>query len=143
MSSSLVDDTDRLILKHLIQDASLSHKELGQLVHMTGQAVGIRVRRLEDLGILEGRTLRWNAEKLGLSVHAFVTVFLRSPDGFSRIQAFLNEREEVEEAHRVSGEGCYWMRVRTADLAQLNELLEPLTSFATYKLTLSIGRVKG
>ncbi|GGA29684.1 hypothetical protein GCM10011384_19020 [Psychrobacillus lasiicapitis] len=50
-------------------------KELGQKIHMTGQAVGNRIRRLEDLGIIEQYTITINRIKLGQLVTAFVTVF--------------------------------------------------------------------
>lgn len=73
--NEMVDDTDIRILQILIQDAKRSHKEIGEAVHLTGQAVGARVRKLQDLGVIEGYTVKWNPERLGLGLQAFVTVF--------------------------------------------------------------------
>ncbi len=47
-------------------------------IHMTGQAVGNRIRRLEDLGIIEQYTIAINRIKLGQTVTAFVTLFVTS-----------------------------------------------------------------
>ncbi len=68
------DEVDLRILRHLIEDSSLSHKEIGLLVHLTGQAVGARVRKMEDAGIIEGYTIRWSPEKMKQTIHAFITV---------------------------------------------------------------------
>ncbi len=114
----------------------------GELVHLTGQAIGARVRKLQDAGVIEGYTLRWNPEKIGLSVHAFVTVFLKSSNAHQLFQSFVQEHEQVVEMHRVSGEGCYWMRVRVGSPLDLNELLDEILSYGNYKVSLSIGQIK-
>ncbi|ADO55114.1 Lrp/AsnC family transcriptional regulator [Paenibacillus polymyxa] len=135
------DDTDLRILHHLIEDSSLTHKEIGQLVHLTGQAVGTRVRKMQDAGIIEGYTLRWNPEKIGQTIHAFITVFLNSGTTHSAFQTFAREHPSIVEIHRVSGEGCYWMRVRMSSQSELNTMLDELTKFGNYKLSFSIGEI--
>ena len=63
LNNHMIDEVDLRILNYLLKDATQSHKAIGQLVHLTGQAVGARVRKLQDLGVIEGYTLRWNPEK--------------------------------------------------------------------------------
>jgi len=138
----MLDEVDLRILRHLIEDSARSHKEIGKLVHLTGQAVGARVRKLQDCGAIEGYTVRWNPEAIGRTVHGFVTVFLKSGLAHHAFQSFVERRDDVEEMHRVSGEGCYWMRVRVASTAELNAFLDELLDYGNYKLSLSIARVK-
>ncbi|WP_442603163.1 Lrp/AsnC family transcriptional regulator [Paenibacillus sp. KN14-4R] len=142
MNHSTLDDVDFRILQHLQKDATLSHKEIGQLVHLTGQAVGARVRKLQENGIIEGYTLRVNPEKLGQVVHAFITMFLKSPTAHQKFQTFVLQHDSIIELHRVSGEGCYWMRVRMGTSSELNTLLDELLHYGNYKLSLSISQVK-
>ncbi|WP_088547549.1 Lrp/AsnC family transcriptional regulator [Paenibacillus aquistagni] len=137
-----IDEIDLQILEHLLMDSSLSHKHIGERIPMTGQAVGARIRKLQDLGVIEGYTLRWNPDKIGLHVHAFVTVFLHSPKAHSTFQAYALEHKHIAELHRVSGEGCYWMRVRISTPAELNDILDELLRYGNYKLSLSISQVK-
>lgn len=141
-SSQTIDDIDRRILQALLDNALLTHKEIGQRVHLTGQAVGARVRKLQDLGIIDGYTLRWNPASIGLIVHAFLTVFMNSNEAHRAFQAFVESNEAVTEAHRVGGEGCYWLRVRVGDSSELNELLDEVLKFGNYKLSLSIEQIK-
>lgn len=142
MGNMAIDDVDLRILECLLDNALRSNKEIGEIVHLTGQAVGARVRKLQDLGVIEGYTLRWNPEKIGRAVHAFITVFMRTNASHQSFVSFVQSREEVEEMHRVSGEGCYWLRARLNDGANLNRLLEEILPYGNYKLSLSIGKVK-
>jgi Lrp/AsnC family leucine-responsive transcriptional regulator len=137
--NEMIDDTDIRILQILIQDAKRSHKEIGEEVHLTGQAVGARVRKLQDLGVIEGYTVKWNPERLGLGLQAFVTVFLNSGDRHAAFRTFIADRKDIVEVHRVSGEGCYLMRVQTGTTEQLGQLLEALLPYGNYRVSLSIG----
>ncbi|MBW7455780.1 Lrp/AsnC family transcriptional regulator [Paenibacillus sepulcri] len=142
MNNATIDDVDLLILQCLLEDSARSHKEVGQMVHMTGQAVGARIRKLQDMGVIEGYTLIWNPDKIGLAVHAFITVFMKSTTAHQSFQSFAKQHEMVAETHRVSGEGCYWMRVRVRTSLELTSFLDELLQYGNYKVSLSIGQIK-
>lgn len=137
-----IDDVDYRILQFLLKDSTLSHKEIGQQVHMTGQAVGARIRRMRELDIIEGYTVRWNPAKIGQVVHAFVTVFLSSHSAHPVFQAFALKDDRVEEIYQVSGEGCYWMRVRTTSQEELSTFLDELLGYGNYKVSLALAQLK-
>lgn len=142
MAGQGIDEIDLKILEALLNDAFLTHKEIGERVHLTGQAVGARVRKLEELGVIEGYTLRWNPEKIGLQVHAFLIVFMNMNQSHQAFRDFTRKTESVQEVHRVSGEGCYWLRIRTKDSSELNRLLDEILNYGNYKLSLSIEQIK-
>jgi Lrp/AsnC family leucine-responsive transcriptional regulator len=142
LSNQTIDEVDLRILNYLLKDATLSHKAIGHLVHLTGQAVGSRVRKLQDLGVIEGYTLRWNPDRIGQAVHAFITVFMKSNNAHQSFQSFVQQNDKIAETHRVSGEGCYWMRVRVGTPVELNGFLDELLKYGNYKVSLSIGQVK-
>ncbi|WP_314587579.1 Lrp/AsnC family transcriptional regulator [Paenibacillus terrigena] len=142
MNDGTIDSVDLDILQLLIEDANRSHKEIGQIVHLTGQAVGARVRKLQDIGIIEGYTVRWNRDKLGQSVQALITIFLTSHHAHQQFRSFVASSDEVIEVYSVSGEGCYWMRVRVASPSDLSAFLEQLLRFANYKVNLTIDQLK-
>jgi DNA-binding Lrp family transcriptional regulator len=60
-----LDETDRLLLSILQDDAELSLSELGKRVNLTKMAISNRMKRLKKLGIIEGSSFRLNPEKLG------------------------------------------------------------------------------
>ncbi|WP_123043752.1 Lrp/AsnC family transcriptional regulator [Cohnella candidum] len=142
MTEPLLDELDRRILDCLVEDATRSHKEIGQLVHLTGQAVGARIRKLEESGIVEGYTIRYRPERLGKPVHALVTVFMHPASSHASFQRFVAEDDRVAETVRVSGEGCYWLRVHAGTHDELNAFLDELLKYGNYRCSLSIGRIK-
>jgi len=142
VSGQAIDDIDLKILQVLLDNALLTHKEIGEIVHLTGQAAGARVRKLQHLGVIDGFTLRWNPERIGLNVHAFLIVFMNSNGAHQAFRKFVHSKESVTEVHRVGGEGCYWLRIRISDGSELNQLLEEVLKYGNYKLSLSIEQVK-
>lgn len=142
MTPYTIDDTDHRILQLLIEDSTLSHKDIGAQVHLTGQAVGARIRRMRELEIIEGYTIRWNPLKTGQNIHAFITVFLSSNSAHPPFQSFARNHGSVAELYRISGEGCYWMRVRIADQEALAAFLDELLEYGNYRVNLDMGRIK-
>jgi len=137
-----IDDVDFRILQILIGDSTLTHKAIGQQVHMTGQAVGARIRRMQETQVIEGFSVRWSPERIGLNIQAFVTVFLNSSAAHHTFHEFAKMNPQVHELHRISGEGCYWMRILVENPEQLNTFLDKLLLYGNYKVALSSGQVK-
>ncbi|HWR38190.1 MAG TPA: Lrp/AsnC family transcriptional regulator [Patescibacteria group bacterium] len=135
------DETTLKIIAALQENARLQWKDIGSRVHLTGQAVAERVRRLEDQGLIEGYSARINPAKLGLTVTALITVFMTNTR-HSEFQAFLRHRPGIAEAHRISGEGCYWLKAVLASPEELNALLNELLPFGNYRVNLSIDKIR-
>jgi len=137
------DDTDLRILELLIEDSTRTHKEIGEEVHLTGQAVGARVRRMRESGVIEGYTLRWNPAKVGLAVEAYVTVFLDAGTIHAAFLAFAQGDERVVRMDRTNGEGCYLLLTRIRTMEELNGFLQDMLKYGNYRVNLSMGRLKG
>jgi len=138
----LLDQTDRKIIECLCQNARMQWKEIGEKVHLTGQAVADRIRRLEEKGIIQGYTARLNLPETNHQITAFITVFMKTNSNHSAFQRWIGNQEAVVEAHKVSGEGCYWLKVTLNSVDVLNELLDEILSFGNYRLNMSIAALK-
>ena len=137
----MLDATDKQIMELLAANARMQWQEIGDRVHLTGQAVRNRISRLERLGVLEGYTVKVNAAQLGLAVTAYVTVFMKTTD-HRRFGQFVRQSSLVREADRISGEGCYLLKVQTVDQKALVAFLDELLAFGNYRVNLSMERVK-
>lgn len=136
-----LDNIDFQILQLLSENSRVKWKDLGEQIHMTGQAVGNRIKKLEDSGVIKAYSLIVDEMKLGLSYTAFVIIYMKTAnhDPFLR---FMKEQKEVVEAHRVSGEGCYHLKVKVNSQEQLNPFLNEILRFGNYSLYLSIQEIK-
>lgn len=136
-----LDQIDVQILRLLTENSRIQWKDLGEQIHMTGQAVGNRIKKLEENGVIKAYSLIIDEMKLGLSYTAFVVVYMETANHDSFIR-FIHERGEVVEAHRISGKGCYHLKIKVQSQEQLNLFLNNLLEHGNYSLNLSIQEIK-
>ncbi|MFD1990460.1 Lrp/AsnC family transcriptional regulator [Paenibacillus nicotianae] len=136
-----LDHTDYQILRILSENSRIPWKDLGEQIHMTGQAVDNRIKKLEDNGVIHFYSLIVNEFKLGLAYTAFVIITMNSANHKSFIR-FISERNEVIETHRISGNGCYHVTLKVSSQEQLNDFLDTLLVHGNYSLNLSIQKMK-
>lgn len=105
--SSVIDEIDLRILRALRDDARISWRDLGEIVHLAPTSVADRVRRMERDGVIEGYTVRVDPEALGRTVRAVVDVSLGAGDQVDAFEARLAQRDEVAFAAYVTGTADY------------------------------------
>jgi len=136
----MLDNTDKNILNELSQNSRITMKELGEKVHMTGQATLDRIAKLGDNGVIEGYTIKVNQIKLGYSIHAFITIFTQNTY-HDPCLSFIKEQEQyVVHNYKISGDGCYILECKFPSNEILDEFLEELNEHANYKLSIVIKK---
>lgn len=120
------DATDTRLLAALQADATLTAEALGARVGLSASQAARRRARLEAEGVILGYGARLDAERVGLSVQAFIRVVMaaHAPEAAQGFARRLRELPEVVEAWTLTGESDYLLRVRCADLPALNRLVQ-------------------
>jgi Lrp/AsnC family transcriptional regulator, leucine-responsive regulatory protein len=136
-----LDNIDFQILRLLSENSRIQWKDLGEQIHMTGQAVGNRIKKLEEGGVIKAYSLLVDEMKVGLTYTAFVIIYMKTANHDSFIR-FVQDQNEVLEVHRVSGEGCYHLKIVVKSQEQLNLFLNQLLNYGNYSLNLSIQEIK-
>jgi len=136
-----LDHIDLEIIRRLQDNSRVQLKQIGEAVHMTGAAVTNRIRRLEDRGVIERYTVKVNERLLGNGLCVFVIVMMKDY-AHTKFQTFIQEREEIKEAHRVSGEPCFILKVEVPNHDTLSRLLDDILAYGYYKINISIGQIK-
>ncbi|PJI09576.1 MULTISPECIES: Lrp/AsnC family transcriptional regulator [Clostridium] len=137
----MLDKTDIGILNLLIQNSRRRLQDVGEEVHLTGQGVKNRITKMEKMGIIEKYTLKINFHKLGKKVMAFVTIFMKTSNHME-FRNYINKSDIVVEAHRISGEGCYLLKVVAETQEKLVGFLDEILKYGNYKVNLSIEEIK-
>lgn len=119
----MIDEIDRQILSILQQNARTSNADIARQVGMAPSAVLERIRKLEQRGVILGYEARIHPEALGLNLLAFVAVRSEEKVGDQRTGELLAQFPEVQEAHHITGEDCYLLKVRVKDAKALGRLL--------------------
>lgn len=142
MTVDSLDDTDWRLLAALQRDGRASYAELARTVSMSPSAVTERIRRLEEAGVITGYTAVIDPQRLGLTILAFVR--LRYPTGNYRpFHDLLTSTPEITEAHHVTGEDCFILKVLARSMRHLEEItgrisgLGPVTTSVVYSSPLA------
>jgi Lrp/AsnC family leucine-responsive transcriptional regulator len=121
MTDHSLDATDWRILEALQNDGRASYAELARGVAMSPSAVTERVRRLEEAGVISGYSAVIDHDRIGLPILAFVR--LRYPHGnYKPFHDLLATTPEVLEAHHVTGDDCFVMKVTARSMRHLEQV---------------------
>ena len=120
-----LDDIDRDILRAMQKDATQSASQLGRRFGMSQPAMWRRIKRLQDAGVIAGRRVVLDKEKLGFGVTVFLGVKLAakgrvSLEDFERAVSAIREVQTVE---HVLGLYDYRLRVVATDIADFERVL--------------------
>lgn len=126
MRGSTLDEIDCRLLNLLQDDGRISQHDLAQAVGLSSPAVGERLRKLEERGIIRGFAALLDPKKLGRDVTAFITVGIDGSKYYSQFIEKARKCEEVMECHAITGQGSHVLKVRTDDTTSLERLLSEI-----------------
>ena len=127
--NSGLDETDETLLSALIDNSRVSTADLARLVGMSAPSVAERIKRLEEAGVIEGYTVKVNAQALGLPIAAWLRI-RPIPGELYRIADILRDLPEVVECDRITGEDCFIARAHVQSVAHLEKLIDKVIPYA-------------
>lgn len=118
-----IDDIDLKILSIIQAEARTSAGEVARQIDCDPSLVVERVCNLEERKIIRGYETHLSPQALGLELTAFV--MLKTDWRVSGVdtEKLLAAIPEVQEAHKITGEDCYLVKVRVSNTAELERLV--------------------
>src|SRR5699024_12622750 len=104
MTKFKLDKLDHQILDILIDDTRTAFTDIAKRLDISAGTVHVRVRKMEEAGIITGSTLNLNYEKLGYNFVAYVGIYLRKTSQTKFVIERINEIPNIIEAHVPTGE---------------------------------------
>ena len=144
----MLDQFDRKILRELQKDARLTNGELSERVNLSPSQCSRRRLRLEEEGYICGYFAGLDRMRLDLGIVNIITVTLDTHNRHNakRFAELVNRLPEVLEAHALTGEMDYMLKVVTADLKALsgfvNDILLPHESVRHVKSAIVLETIK-
>ncbi|MGX5789559.1 Lrp/AsnC family transcriptional regulator [Staphylococcus equorum] len=130
-----IDNTDKMIINELQQNAKITMKDLGKKVNLTGQAVNTRVSKLESDGVIQNYTIQVNQESLDCAIHAFINIYMNKISHLPFLKFVDTKSSYILHNYKIIGDGCYLLECRFPNNKHLNTFLEDLNVFANYKIS--------
>ncbi|KYO52900.1 Lrp/AsnC family transcriptional regulator [Tistrella mobilis] len=125
MNTLTLDRTDIKILNELQKDANLTNVELAGRINLSPSPCLTRVKKLEQMGIIERRVTLLNPKAMGLEINAYIQVTLdKQPQ--SALENFRDAVEripEVMECNWMTGDCDFLLRVILRNVEDLEHLI--------------------
>jgi len=118
-----IDGIDKVILKHLMDDARTPILSIAREIGISGAAIHQRLRKLESSGLISGSKLIINPKVLGYNIVAFVGVYLNTASQYSSAIKRLKEIPEVVETHYTTGNWAILVKIICKNNEHLLKLL--------------------
>ena len=124
-----LDESDRRLIEALDRNARTSTADLARLIGLSPQSTSDRIKRLEDLGVIAGFTVRLDPTMLGLGIGAYIRI--RPAMGeLQRVTKLVTDIREIVECDRVTGEDCFVAKVFVPRVDDLERVIDRLLPFA-------------
>ncbi|MFI3281537.1 MAG: Lrp/AsnC ligand binding domain-containing protein [Rikenellaceae bacterium] len=115
MAKTQLNDIDRKILRFLIKNARMPYLEIARECGISGAAIHQRIRKLEELNVIQGSRILVNPKALGFDVCAFIGITLKDPQLLLETMDKLMSIPEIVESHFVTGDYNILVKIYCTD----------------------------
>ena len=118
-----IDKLDRQILSTLMNNAKRPYTDIAQELFVSGGTIHVRMKKLEDSGIVKGYNLEVDYHKLGYDVCAFLGIYLDKSSLYEEVAEALKDIPEIVAAHYTTGLYNIFAKIICRDTGHLREVL--------------------
>ncbi len=118
-----LDDLDKKILSILMENAKRAYSEIGQQLFVSGGTIHVRMKKMEEMGLVKGYNLVVDHNKLGYDIVAFLGIYLDKSSLFDEVSDELKKIPEVVGAHYTTGQYGIFAKIVCRDTNHLKDLL--------------------
>lgn len=120
-----LDTVDRKILAELTQNARIPVAELARKVGLSKTPVALRIRHLEQIGLITGYRAILSPLKLGLTNVTYLEVSMNDTreTALQQFNAAVRAIPEVEECYMIAGSYDYLLKIRSRDMIHFRQIL--------------------
>jgi len=135
-----IDKLNWKILEELQSNARASLTDISKKIKLSSPSVAERIQKMEELGIINGYTVKIDMEKLGYSLGVYISIKIR----FGQVQNFgkyIKSVPEICECHKLTGHDCMLMKGYVKNPKHLEDLNERLTVYGELTTSLILNSI--
>ena len=118
-----IDNVDYKILSLLMEDANMPYTEIGKKIFVSGGTVHVRMKKMEQMGIVKGSQLNIDHAKLGWDISAFLGIYLDKSSLYDDVVKQLEKIPEVVNVHYTTGVYSIFAKIICRDTQHLRQVL--------------------
>ncbi|HEX6333542.1 MAG TPA: Lrp/AsnC ligand binding domain-containing protein [Flavisolibacter sp.] len=117
------DKLDLQIIQQMLKDASVSYAELGKKLFVSAGTIHVRMKKLQEAGVISGLRSEVNLKKLGYDVIAFIGIYLEKSSLYDTVAKELRKIPEIVRLNYTTGNYSIFAEIVCKDIAQLRTVL--------------------
>jgi len=122
-----LDETDRKIVKILIENGRTSYSDMAKTVGMKSPSVIERIKKLEAEGVIKGYSADIDYQKIGYDIVALIGLVIDKADNEESFKLkAMNFDDSIVECYDISGNYTMMLKVITKNTNTLAKLLKKL-----------------
>ncbi|MBL0046832.1 MAG: Lrp/AsnC ligand binding domain-containing protein [Bacteroidetes bacterium] len=118
-----IDKLDQQILSILMKDATIPYTDIAKELLISGGTVHVRMKKLEEMGVVKGSQFVVNPMKVGYDICAFLGIFLEKGSEYNDAVARMKKIDEIVELHYLTGTYSMFAKIFCRDTNHLREVL--------------------
>ena len=133
----MIDDRDIQILELLQENGRATASEIAKVVQLSIPAIGERMKKLTEKGLIKGYSTVLDHKKAGLDLTAFVFIVSEHSDHYDKFIEKATSSKSILECHSIIGAGSHILKVRVRNSQALEDLLYEIQNWPGVKRTQS------
>jgi Lrp/AsnC family transcriptional regulator, regulator for asnA, asnC and gidA len=98
-----LDKLDLQIIHEMMETAEISYADLGKKLFVSGGTIHVRIKKLQECGIVKGTRLTVDLKLLGYDVIAFIGIFLEKSSLYDSVARELKKIPEIVRLNYTTG----------------------------------------
>ncbi len=123
MNKVKLDEVDHQILDILIDNTRVPFTDISKKLLISAGTVHVRVKKMEEAGIIKGSSLNLDYIKLGYSFIAYVGIFLEKTSRTQDVLTNLRKMPFVTVAHITTGKFNIFCKVRARETKHAKDII--------------------
>jgi Lrp/AsnC family transcriptional regulator for asnA, asnC and gidA len=123
MGKFKLDEIDHQILDMLIDNTRIPFTDIAKKLLISAGTVHVRVKKMEDAGIIKGSSLTLDYNKLGYSFIAYVGVYLQNTSQTKFVLERINKIPYVTVAHITTGKFNIFCKIRARSTEHAKDVI--------------------
>ena len=118
-----LDKLDHQIIHHMMNDANISYAELGKKFFVSAGTIHVRIKKLQDAGVVKGTRFNVDLRKMGYDVIAFIGIYLEKSSLYDVVAKELQKIPEIVRLNYTTGNYSMFAEIVCKDILGLRAVL--------------------
>jgi len=101
----------------------MPYTEVAKKVFVSGGTVHVRMRKMEEMGIVKGTTLKMDYSKMDYDITAFLGIYLEKSSLYDQVIKKLNQIPEIVKLHYTTGNYNIFAKIHCKETNHLKDVL--------------------